>query len=66
MGVTEVLTIIFIVLKLLGKIDWSWWIVCLPEIIAGVWYILLWILALTHTNRTFRQVERTFQDMDKF
>lgn len=43
MGITEVLTIIFVVLKLLGRIDWSWWLVLLPEILAAVWYFLLLI-----------------------
>lgn len=39
MGFTEVLTIVFVVCKLLGIITWSWWLVLLPEIIAGVLYI---------------------------
>ena len=34
MGFTEVLTIVFIVLKLTGVINWAWWFVLLPEIIA--------------------------------
>jgi hypothetical protein len=38
MGLTEVLTLIFVVLKLTHQIDWSWWLVLLPEIIALVWY----------------------------
>lgn len=29
-GFTGLLTIVFIVLKLLGKIDWSWWWVLSP------------------------------------
>ena len=40
MGFCEVLTIIFVVLKLIGQIDWSWWLVLLPEIIAGAFYIV--------------------------
>lgn len=40
MGFTETLTIVFIVLKLLGKISWSWWIVFLPEVLAIAVYIL--------------------------
>jgi len=39
MGFTEVLTIIFILLKIFGVISWSWWLVWLPEIIAGVVYL---------------------------
>ena len=40
MGFTEILTIIFIVLKLLGVITWAWWVCLLPEIIAGVLYVI--------------------------
>lgn len=43
MGFTEVLTIVFIVLKLSGQIDWSWWLVLLPEIIAVSFYTFLMI-----------------------
>lgn len=43
MGIAEVLTIVFIVLKLTGVIGWSWWLVLLPEIIAFGAYIL-WIV----------------------
>lgn len=41
MGFAEFLTIIFILLKVFGVISWSWWLVWLPEIIAGVFYIIL-------------------------
>lgn len=30
LGVCDVLGIVFIVLKLVGVIDWSWWLVLLP------------------------------------
>ena len=32
-GFADLLTIVFIVLKLIGKIDWSWWLVLLPTLI---------------------------------
>jgi hypothetical protein len=41
MGFTEVLTIVFVVLKLVGVIDWNWFLVLLPEIIALVFYGLM-------------------------
>lgn len=44
MGFAEVLTIVFIVLKLFGVIAWSWWLVLLPEIIAAGLYVLLIVL----------------------
>lgn len=36
MGILNTLTMIFVVLKLLGVIDWSWWVVLLPSIIRYV------------------------------
>lgn len=33
MEFVEVLTIVLIVLKLLGVISWSWWLVLLPELL---------------------------------
>ena len=44
MGILECLTLIFVVLKLLEVIDWSWWIVCLPAIVSFTFYlgILIW------------------------
>lgn len=45
MGFTEVLTLLFIVLKVFGIIAWSWWLVLLPEIIAVGFYAILAISA---------------------
>lgn len=41
MGFCEVLTIVFVVCKLIGVIDWSWWLVLLPEIIAVTCYLCI-------------------------
>jgi hypothetical protein len=41
MGICEILTVLFIAFKLLGVINWSWFLVLLPEIIAVAFYILL-------------------------
>lgn len=47
MGFVEVLTLIFVVLKLTGSIDWSWWLVLLPEIIAlGFYFVVLFFAAV--------------------
>lgn len=41
-GFVGLLTIVFITLKLLGKIDWSWWWVLSPSIAAFViWCVVL-------------------------
>lgn len=50
MGFTEVLTIIFIVLKLLGVIDWNWFLVLLPEIIAAIFY-MIFIFIIVSANK---------------
>jgi hypothetical protein len=42
MGFTEVLTLIFVVLKGTGNLDWSWWQVFIPEYVAAG----LWVLAI--------------------
>ena len=33
-GLSSILTIIFVVAKLFGVIDWSWWLVFAPTIVA--------------------------------
>ena len=50
MGFTEVLTIMFIVLKLLGVIDWNWFFVLLPEIIAAIFY-MIFIIIIIRANK---------------
>ena len=46
MGFCEILTIVFVVLKLIGTIDWSWWLVLLPEILALALYIIAFVLGI--------------------
>lgn len=67
---TEILTIVFVVLRLIGAIDWSWWLVLLPEIIAVVFYVLVVIASLRATasmNRSFaRLYEKERKRMNRF
>ena len=44
MKLLDVLGLIFIVLKLTGFINWSWWIVLLPWIIPFVIVLILIVL----------------------
>lgn len=60
MGFTELLTIVFVVLKLIGTIDWSWWLVLLPEIIAAVFYLIVIVASLSISVGTHRRVNRLF------
>lgn len=41
MGFLEILTLVFIALKLMGFITWSWFFVLLPTIISITLYLVL-------------------------
>lgn len=45
-GFTGLLTIVFIVLKVLGKISWSWWWVLCPLWISASFVILVLLFML--------------------
>ena len=60
MGFTEILTIVFVVLKALGKIDWPWIYVFLPEIIAGGIYILICLAVIIQNYRAHKEIKRLF------
>jgi hypothetical protein len=63
-GVTSLLTIVFVILKLTGVIDWSWWLVLLPTLIplgfGLITFITLCIvwLALDHKDKKSAQARR--------
>lgn len=45
MGFMEILFLIFVTLKLLGAIDWSWWLVFAPLYPAiAIWSCLIWLV----------------------
>jgi hypothetical protein len=46
-SLSSILTIIFVVAKLMGIIDWSWWLVFAPTIIAVSLSVLLLMILLT-------------------
>lgn len=60
MGFTEVLTIIFIVLKLLGVITWAWWVCLLPEILACVLYVAIVVAQLVAIYKTHKSIKKRF------
>lgn len=62
MGLLEVLTIIFVVLKLLGVITWSWWIVFLPLIVSAGLYVIILTLHVIAFVKVKRNIEREFDD----
>lgn len=47
MGFLEILTLVFVLCKLGGIVDWSWWIVLAPEIVAvGLYGLVVALYAL--------------------
>ena len=46
MGICEILTVLFVAFKLLGIIDWNWFFVLLPEIIAVAFYVIIIVLRI--------------------
>ncbi|MHA3065626.1 hypothetical protein [Lacticaseibacillus saniviri] len=60
MGFTEILTIIFVVCKLLGLITWGWWLVLLPEIIAVAIYILIFVGVLVIQFKAWHGINKHF------
>ena len=61
MGLSEVITIIFVICKLTGVIEWSWWFVFLLEIISVVIYALVFILGWVSTIRECKNVSKQFR-----
>ena len=62
MGILEILTIIFVVLKLVGVITWSWWLVFLPMIICVGIYAIAFILHGVAFFKLKRDIDETFDD----
>lgn len=61
MGFCEILTIVFIFLKVLGIISWSWWLVLLPEIIAILFYIVLIVLNIGLQVKIAKEIDKDFK-----
>ena len=62
MGFTEILTIIFVLLKVFGVISWSWWLVFLPEIIAVVLYVVIVVANLRFASKVNKRIEKHLKD----
>jgi hypothetical protein len=62
MGFTEILTIIFILLKVFKVVTWAWWVVFLPEIIALVIYVAVIVLHLLCIHKTNKHMDKFFDD----
>ncbi len=51
MKICDVLTVVFVVLKLVGVIDWSWWWVLAPFWIPFLLYIILSVIVMLDERR---------------
>lgn len=58
MGFIEALTLVFIVLKLIGAVHWSWWGVLAPELIAVTVYVIIGVVVLTTGRKILDKVRR--------
>ena len=58
LGILNILTIIFVIAKLSGVIDWSWGLVLLPTwgplLALGIFMAVVGIAAISQENRTIR------------
>lgn len=61
MGFTEVLTLMFIVLKLFKVIDWNWFLVLLPEIIACILYVVFFICAFRTSSKLNKEIDKFWE-----
>lgn len=50
MGLAEALTIVFVVLKLLGHLSWSWWWVFSPILVELVVVVVISVLFIAATR----------------
>ncbi len=70
MGFLEVLTIIFVVLKLTSVIDWSWWLVFSPMYVAVVLYTVIIVIQIrvwkNMDNSHSEFVKRMNEKIDKW
>lgn len=69
-GIASVLTIVFVVLKLVGTIDWSWWWVLSPIIIDISLSIIILIglaIYMSHEDKKYNYTsKREKRDKWKF
>jgi len=66
LGFAEILTITFVVLKLMEVIAWSWWLVLLPEIIAGTFYLIFIIFWIVVNVKLDKDIKKMRKDHDEW
>lgn len=66
MGICEVLTVVFVVLKLMHIIEWSWFLVFLPGIIAVVIYVAMVVAHTVLNYQIHKQIRKDVDEFDRF
>ena len=51
MGITEILTLIFVVLKAFKVIDFTWVQCFIPEMVAGIFFFIMLIICIVKSHR---------------
>lgn len=49
-GLSTILTVIFVIAKLVGLVEWSWWIVFLPTIISWLIFVVIAVIITIFTQ----------------
>lgn len=65
MGFLELLTVIFILLKVFGVIAWSWWLVFIPMYVAVALYAVIIFFYGWAFTRTFKVGKKEYKQMKK-
>lgn len=61
MGVLEILTIFFVILKLAGVVTWSWWVVFIPLIAALITYAIMLTAVTVFQATLIRSINKDFK-----
>lgn len=64
MGITEILTLIFVALKVSKAINFTWVQCFIPEMIAGAFYFIMLILYIVKSHRIKKMIEKEFNNFD--
>lgn len=64
MGITEILTLIFVVLKAFKVIDFTWVQCFIPEMIAGAFYFIMLIFYIVKNQRIKKIIKKEFNSFD--
>jgi hypothetical protein len=59
LGFFSLLALIFITLKLLGYIDWSWWLVLLPAYVGIIFILILFVILLALGQKPKFKITKT-------